>query len=469
MDDLRAMPSVDSILNEKNILNLISQFGRSVVREAARETLALNRSQYFKTNEIPDAAKLYAQISNTIYAWFAPTLFPVINATGVILHTNLGRAPLSRAAIEAINAVSANYSTLEYDLKNGQRGMRSLHTESLLTRISGAEAALVVNNNAAALLLILSALLRHKKVIISRTQLVEIGGSFRIPDIMMQSGTKLVEVGATNKVHLEDYREALLDGAAAILHTHHSNFKMLGFTSEPTLFELSALEKADSVILIEDLGSGALISTERYGLAHEITVQEAVASGADLICFSGDKLLGGPQAGIIVGKKQLVDKLKKSPLARAVRADKICLAGLSATLLHYLRDEAESNVPIWQMISRTDVSLKNQAENWKDVLGAGEIYRSTSAVGGGSLPGETLPTYVLGIKTDSAERFIKSLRQQPTPIIARIEDDMVVFDPRTIDEAQNLIFITQMKKMLPEANKRGGPSSRNEVNDEVGN
>jgi L-seryl-tRNA(Ser) seleniumtransferase len=448
MGDLRALPSVDQLLKDRLIVDLISQFGRPAVREAIREGLETSRKQFVDTQTVPDRIEIIPKVEKILKKWFSPTLIPVINATGVILHTNLGRAPLSKAAIDAIKTVSESYSTLEYDLIQGQRGTRSIHTESLLTRITSAEAALVVNNNAAALQLVLTALANRKRVIISRSQLIEIGGSFRIPEIMAQSGARLVEVGTTNQVHIEDYQKEMEKGASAVLHAHHSNFMMIGFTSEPSLTELSEITRPSSTLLIEDLGSGALIATERFGLGHEITVQEAVSSGADVVCFSGDKLLGGPQAGIIVGKKELIDKIKKHPFARVVRADKICLAGLSATLQHYLKDEADREIPIWQMIAQSIESVRSQAEDWTKELGLGEVLPSHSAIGGGSLPGETIPTFVLGLNIASPNQFLKQLRQLTVPIIARIENNRVVFDPRTILEAHKLLFITQLKTLL---------------------
>ncbi len=261
--------------------------------------------------------------------------------------------------------------TLEYDLEKGQRGSRLVHAESLLQRLTGAEAAVVVNNNASAVLLVLSALATKKRVVISRTQLVEIGGGFRVPDVMKQSGAKLVEVGATNKVRLSDYQSALEEPTALVMRAHRSNFKIVGFTEEPELKEIVDVAHQADVTVVDDLGSGALLDTAKYGFAHEPTVQESLAAGVDLVCFSGDKLLGGPQAGIILGRKDLIDKIKKHPLARAVRADKTCLAGITATLLHYLKDEAEREIPIWRMMSLTLEQLKVRAEAWREGVGAG--------------------------------------------------------------------------------------------------
>src|SRR5687768_13234065 len=335
MSSLRDLPSVEEIL--KRATNLIDTYGRSLTLQAIRLTLDETRARFQLDPEtvLPSTNVVLARAESQLSAWSRPTLQPVINATGVILHTNLGRAPLSDATLRAMDEASRHYSTLEYDLEKGQRGSRLIHAESILQRLTGAEAAIVVNNNASAVLLILSAMANKKRVVISRTQLVEIGGGFRVPDVMKQSGAKLVEVGATNKVHASDYREALEEPAALVLRAHRSNFKIIGFTEEPELKDIVDIAHQADVPVVDDLGSGALLDTAKYGLAHEPTVQESLAAGVDLVCFSGDKLLGGPQAGIILGKKRLVDKIKKHPLARAVRADKICLAGVTATLLHY--------------------------------------------------------------------------------------------------------------------------------------
>lgn len=365
-------------------------------------------------------------------AWVAPTLQLVINATGVVLHTNLGRAPLSRAAMQAIWDVSIGYSTLEYDLATGKRGSRLVHAEALLKRITGAEAALVVNNNAAAVLLVLTALARRRAAVIARSQLVEIGGGFRVPDVMKQSGARLVEVGTTNRVHMRDYEEALQEKPALLLRAHRSNFQIVGFTSEPDLQEISALAIQSGVPMVDDLGSGALLDTARYGLAHEPMVQESLKAGADLVCFSGDKLLGGPQAGIIVGKADLVAKLKKHPLARAIRADKLCLAALTATLLHYLKDEPETEIPVWRMIATTVDQIQERALRGIEVLGMGRLVTGESTIGGGSLPGETLPTYLLALGVNNPTRFLEKLRAQTPPIIARTQEGEVLIDLRTV-------------------------------------
>ena len=439
MISLRDLPSVDVVLQSAG--KLIEAYGRPLTLDAIRLTLDETRSRFKLDLEtaLPSMDVILTQAESHLAQWTSPTLLPVINATGVILHTNLGRAPLSDSAIRAMDEASRNYSNLEYDLAKGQRGSRLAHAESVLKKLTGAEAAIVVNNNASAVLLVLSALANKKRVVISRTQLVEIGGGFRLPDVMKGSGAKLLEVGTTNKVHLSDYKEALEEPAALVMRAHRSNFKIVGFTEEPELKEIVEVAHAANVAFLDDLGSGALLDTAKYGLAHEPTVQESLAAGVDLVCFSGDKLLGGPQAGIILGRKDLVDKLKKHPLARAVRADKTCLTGVTATLIHYLKDEAEREIPIWRMMSFTLEQLKVRAEAWRDALGHGDVIRSESTVGGGSLPEESIPTYVLSLNVKSPDKFLRKLREGNPPIIARVEDDKILFDPRTVLDDELLL------------------------------
>src|SRR6185436_2316263 len=402
---LRDLPSVDKLLAQAG--DLIAEYGRPLTTEIFREKLDQARTDFRDQAATPSATDLLTQARARLASLTVPSLRPVINASGVILHTNLGRAPLSRAALTQMESVARGYSTLEYDLAKGERGSRTVHAESLLTRLTGAEAALVVNNNAAALLLSLSALAQRKGVIISRSQLVEIGGGFRVPEVMQQSGAKLVEVGTTNRTHLKDYKEAIDEKTALILRAHHSNFKIIGFATEPTLAELCAL----SLPVVDDLGSGALLDTATFGLGHEPMVQESLKAGAALVAFSGDKLLGGPQAGLIVGKSELITKLKKHPLARAVRADKLCLAALSATLLHYLHDEATREIPLWRMIALPLAEIEKRARTWAAQLGAtAGVINGESTVGGGSLPGETLPTKLVALSVKSPNLFAAQLR-----------------------------------------------------------
>jgi L-seryl-tRNA(Ser) seleniumtransferase len=449
MSTLRDLPSVDQLLQQPSVTTWIAQYGRTQTLQALRQTLDEVRSNYQQTKKLPRREALLEDALALLQNWSTPSLALVVNATGVILHTNLGRAPLSRAAIQAIQDVSIGYSNLEYDLVKGQRGSRLVHAETLLKRLTGAEAALVVNNNAAAVLLVLSALARRRKVVISRTQLVEIGGGFRIPDVMQQSGAHLYEVGTTNRVHLEDYQSAVEEASPAlILHAHRSNFRLSGFTSEPSLEELASVAHKAGIPLVDDLGSGALLDTAQFGLGHEPTIQESLAAGSDLVCFSGDKLLGGPQAGIIIGRSDLVATLKKHPLARAIRADKLSLAGLSATLLHYQKDEAIREIPIWRMIAATQADLQHRAQAWRQALGMGEVIAGQSTVGGGSLPDETLPTSLLALTVRSPDRIMEKLRQNQPPVIARLEMDRVVFDPRTVLPEQDQDLLAAIKHTL---------------------
>ena len=448
MNSLRDLPSVEQLL--QNADHLIQEFGRPLTLDALRTTLDEIRAR-FKLNPetaLPSTDLILSQALSHLTTWTASTLHPVINATGVILHTNLGRAPLSKATIQAMNDAALNYSNLEFDLSTGKRGSRLIHAESVLQKLTGAEASLVVNNNASAVLLVLSALANKKNVIIARSQLVEIGGGFRVPDVMKQSGAKLVEVGTTNKIRLSDYESALAEKSALVMRAHRSNFKIVGFTEEPELKEIVDVAHKANTIVVDDLGSGALVDTAKYGLVHEPTVHESLAAGVDIVCFSGDKLLGGPQAGIIIGKKELIDKIKKHPLARAVRADKMCLAGITATLTHYLKDEAEREIPIVKMMSFTAEQVKVRAEAWRDALGQGEVNKSESTVGGGSLPEESMPTFVLSLNVKSPDTFLKKLRKGSPPLIARVENDKVCLDPRTVFEEQDIKLISILRSLL---------------------
>ncbi len=449
INELKKLPSVDSVLQTKTAAELVAVYGRSLTLEAIRQVMDDIRRDYATNKTVPQRAALLDAVQMRLEEWVTPSLVAVINATGVVLHTNLGRAPLSRAAVEMMNGVAAGYSTLEFDLDKGKRGSRTLHAESLLMQITGAEAALVVNNNASAVMLALSALAKRKRVVISRSQLVEIGGGFRVPDVMRQSGAKLVEVGTTNRVHVRDYEAALAEQPAAlIMQAHHSNFQIVGFTSEPELKELADLAHQFEIYLLDDIGSGALLDTAKYGLAHEPTVQESLAAGADVVCFSGDKLLGGPQAGIIVGKADLLKKMKKHPFARAIRADKLCLSALSATLLHYLKDEAEREIPIWQMISQPSEQVRKRAAYWVSVLAQGEVIPGKSTVGGGSLPEEELDTYLVALDVHHPDRFLATLREMNPPIIARVNADKVVLDPRTVLAEQEDALLVGLQNAL---------------------
>ncbi|MGB7873565.1 MAG: L-seryl-tRNA(Sec) selenium transferase, partial [Anaerolineales bacterium] len=304
------------------------------------------------------------------------------------------------------------------------------------------------NNNASAVLLTLAALSNRKRAIIARSQLIEIGGGFRVPEVMKQSGAKLVEVGTTNRVHLRDYEEAVSEPTGVVMRAHRSNFKIIGFTEEPELKDIVEVAHKAGVPVVDDLGSGSFLDTAKYGLAHEPTVQESLDAGVDVVCFSGDKLLGGPQGGIIVGRKDLIAKIKKHPLARAVRADKVALAGITATLLHYLKDEAEREIPIWGMISMTRKQVKVRAEAWRKELGQGEAIESESTVGGGSLPGESMKTWVLALNVKSPDKFMAKLRLSNPPVIARTENDHVLLDPRTVLLEQESELLRALRENL---------------------
>ena len=373
-----------------------------------------------------------------------PSLRPLINATGVIIQTNLGRAPLSEAALRAMREVGMGYSNLEYDLEAGERGSRAAHLSGLLCRLTGAEAALAVNNNAAAIYLALSALAAGREVIISRGQAVEIGGGFRIPDVLRQSGATLVEVGTTNRTYARDYADAIGPQTALLMRIHTSNFKLTGFVHETPLCDMAEVARAHGVAVLDDLGSGTLLPTAPYGLAPEPTVQESLAASADLVTFSGDKLLGGPQAGLIVGRAKLIAKLRSHPLARALRVDKTTLAGLEATLLAYLNGRATSDIPVWRMIAAAPEVLRARAERIATAIGGAMVLACASAVGGGSLPGETLPSFAIAIG-GAPDDLARRLRQGTPPVIGRIADGRLLLDVRTVLEEQEEILISMIR------------------------
>lgn len=453
MTGLRSLPSVDQLLQEPLVLSWIETYGRQLTVEAIRHTLDQIRQRFPIEHTIPASQEILDKVQGFLVDWTSSSLLPVINASGVILHTNLGRAPLSQDAILAMQDVARMYSNLEFDLNTGRRGSRLVHAEELLMRLTGAGAALVVNNNAAAVLLVLIALANRRRVVLARSQMVEIGGGFRVPDVMKQSGARLVEIGTTNRVHLSDYEEAIAaEPIALVLRAHRSNFRIIGFTSEPSLAEIAQVAHAAGLPVVDDLGSGSLVDTSRYGLSAEPTVQEALEAGADLVCFSGDKLLGGPQAGIIIGRADLIAKLKKHPLARAIRADKLCLAALSATLLHYLKGEAETQIPIWRMISTPVETIQRRAADWAHSLGQGQVIPGLSTIGGGSLPGETLPTFLLALKLPNPNRFLIKLRSADPPVVARIEAELVVLDPRTIFPEQDPAILAILHQLLDRTN-----------------
>jgi L-seryl-tRNA(Ser) seleniumtransferase len=453
--NLRRLPSVDKLLGQDKIRELDQLFPREIITGLVREAVNACRLEISGGKAAPGLEEIVENVRQRALALSRPSLRPLINATGVVLHTNLGRAPLSDEAASAMQTASLGYSNLEFDLAGGERGSRHAHVESLLCRLSGAEAALVVNNNASAVLLGLTALAKRKEVIVSRGQAVEIGGGFRIPEVLRQSGAKLVEVGTTNCTYSRDYEQALTFHTAALLRVHSSNFKVVGFTQMVTLEELVALGKKYQIPVFDDLGSGCPLDTVQFGLAAEPTIQQTIEAGVDLVFFSGDKLLGGPQAGIIAGKKIYIDKLKKHPLVRALRVDKTRLAGLAATLLHYLKGEALSKVPVWRMISLSSSEIERRASLWKTALqGQAVVIPGESVIGGGSLPGATLPTFLLAAGDPArpalAQKMAARLRQHDPPVIGRISDNMLLLDPRTVSPDQDEVVVAALKQALQE-------------------
>jgi L-seryl-tRNA(Ser) seleniumtransferase len=468
---LRALPSVDQLLNAEALVAWRAALPHDLVVTAAREALAAARGEIAAGHPAPARDRLAADVAERLQAVTSAGLRPVINAGGVIIQTNLGRAPLGQAARAAMAAAAA-YSNLEYDLDAGTRGSRYVHAARLLTRLTGAEDALVVNNAAAALYFVLLAFAAGREVVLSRGQAVEIGGGFRIPDIMRQSGATLTEVGTTNRTYLRDYEAALSDRTAGLLRVHTSNFRVTGFTSTVDVADLATLAHRHDLWMADDTGSGALLPTADYGLAPEPLIQDSVAAGADLIIFSGDKLLGGPQAGIIVGRRVLVGALRRHPLARALRVDKITYAGLEATLLAYVRGEATREVPVWAMISADPAGIQARARAWAARLAEAGVPATVvpgrTAVGGGTLPGETLPTWLLAVGSSpaqagpvapptgdgeedepaaapSAAALARRLRQGRPAVVARVERDLVLCDPRTVQPDEDGALLTALQ------------------------
>jgi L-seryl-tRNA(Ser) seleniumtransferase len=450
----RQLPSLDALLAREAVAALITEFGHDAVRDEARLLLDDVRADIRTGIMPPGPPALTQRLLARVRTRLSPSLLPVINATGVIVHTNLGRALLSEAAQQAMLTAARHYSNLEYDLDAGKRGSRYIHAEALLTRLTGAEAALVVNNNAAAVNLVLRTLAAGSEVVISRSELVEIGGGFRIPDILAQSDATLVEVGTTNRTRLQDYQNAANADTSMFLKVHQSNYRIIGFTASVGLDDLVALAQEQFIppYVVEDLGSGTLLDTRPFGLSYEPTVQDSVAAGADIVTFSGDKLLGGPQAGIIVGKRELIQQLKKHPLTRAFRVDKTTLAALQATLMAYLRGTATDEIPVWRMISARPDELTQRARAWAQALKPTGIDARTmpggSTVGGGSLPGQTLPTTLLVIPHPHPQQLAESLRRQTPPVIARVQEAGLLFDPRTILPEQAPTLLNAIRAVM---------------------
>jgi L-seryl-tRNA(Ser) seleniumtransferase len=449
-DRFRALPAVETLVEQvlatdpTQASNGAPAAPRPLIVEAARAVLAAERvALAADAARAPDApAARLAHVREEAARLARPREERVLNATGVVLHTNLGRAPLSESARRALHAAAGGYVALEYDVPGGRRSERGLGVEAWLTRLTGAEAALVVNNGAAALFLVVSALAAGRKVLVSRGELVEIGGSFRLPDILAKAGATLVEVGTTNRTRVDDYRRALTPEVALLLRVHPSNFRVAGFSERPSRGELAALARGAGLPFVEDVGSGALVDTAEFGLEHEPTVLECLTEGADLVTFSGDKLLGGPQAGLIVGGRAWVHRLKKDPLARALRVDKLTLAALEATLAAYVEPgRARDEVPALALLAAPLHALKERAERIAEALtGTGtaglvaEVVAEASEVGGGALPGAVLPTYAVAVTAAgrSAAQLERRLRAQAPPLIARIKDDRVLLDARTL-------------------------------------
>jgi L-seryl-tRNA(Ser) seleniumtransferase len=443
--DFRVIPSIEHLRQRPRVVLFEQLHGAAAITEALRAAAGAVRQQIASGDAAApaDAEAAAAAIESDAEARLAArvrgSLRPVINATGVIIHTNLGRAPLAAAAIARLTTIAPGYSNLEYDLTAGSRGSRSVHAEQLLTSLTGAEAAVVVNNNAAATMLILAALAAGREVIISRGELVEIGGGFRVPDVMAQSGAVLREVGTTNRTRVADYRAVLGPRTGVLLRVHPSNFRLEGFTERPSLEALVTVARDAGVPLVEDLGSGCLTPS----IESEPTAQASIAAGVDVVCFSGDKLLGGPQAGIIVGRDALIDRLRRHPLMRAVRVDKLTLAVLEGTLIEYLSGRATETIPVLRMIRLEADAIEARARALAERLNAAGwtvmLMSGSSAIGGGSAPGVELPTVLLAVTREgwSADRLQSALRALDPPVIARIEDDQVVLDLRTVQESDD--------------------------------
>lgn len=471
MKDLfRRLPGVDQLLDESQIQGLITDFPKTLVLKAIRQTLEELRieiRQFEPDAEPPDISiqQILKRIDEKTQALARPNLSRVVNATGVIIHTNLGRSCLSEEALQAVETAGRFYSNLEFNLSTGERGSRYSLVEEILCDLTGAEAGLVVNNNAAAVLLTLNSLARDKEVIISRGELVEIGGSFRIPEVMAASGAIMIEVGATNKTHLFDYERAVTDRTAVLLKVHQSNFHMVGFTEQVSLQDLAEFGRTRGLPVVEDLGSGSFIDFSAYGLRREPTVKDTISSGAALVTFSGDKLLGGPQAGIILGRKEFVNLLKTNPLNRALRIDKFTLASLEASLRLYLDEEkALERIPTLKMITAGYPELRAKAVRLKRKLvkAAGNVVEVTlmegfSRIGGGSLPVQELKTSLIAMRPHkmSVNALEEWFRSQPIPIIGRIEKEKFMLDVRTMRKEDEAIVINAVSGLAGEVSNEG--------------
>lgn len=447
---LRKIPKVDLLIEDEEIKELINDSDRELVVDIIREKTEELRNFILASDSIISEDEISEKIDNLIDDISIKVrkitqlnMRKVINATGTILHTNLGRAVISEKIADRLKEIVTGYSNLEYDIEAGERGERYSHFEDIVCRITGAEAAMAVNNNAAAVMLILSTMAKDKEVIVSRGELVEIGGSFRVPDVMSQSGSKLVEIGTTNKTHLRDYENAINEETKAILKVHTSNYKIVGFTEDVSIKDLSELSRKHNIPLIEDIGSGVLIDLSKYGLSYEPTVQESIKNGADVVCFSGDKLLGGPQAGIIVGKKEYIDKMKKNPLTRAMRIDKFTATVLEAVFHEYINEEnAIKNIPVLKMITEDIDELDAHAEylyyKIKDIHELAEINIEDcfSQIGGGSLPLERIKSRCVSIKPNNITTALFEKRLRNFDVVIRISDDKAILDMRTVKKSE---------------------------------
>ncbi len=446
---LREIPSIEKLLLLPEMQELISSYSRALVTNALRSVVSSVREQILSgeiIHQLPSTSVYASMALNEIEVITRSPLRPIINATGTVTHTNLGRALLSQSACDSLQNAAQNYVNLEYDLETGKRGHRDRITEPLLQQLTGCEASTVVNNNAAAVLIALQTVAKDKEVIVSRGELIEIGGAFRIPDVMAASGAILKEVGTTNRTHLRDYAEAINENTALLLKVHPSNYKIVGFTSTPEMEELTELGAERGIPTMEDLGSGALIDLSQYGLPVEPVVADRIESGVDIVTFSGDKLLGGPQAGIIAGKAQWVHQIRKNPLMRALRVDKLTIAALAATLQIYLnQDTIENHLPMLQRYTRSIDELQNTAQQLVDKLMnifqdsmSIDVRETQSEIGSGSLPVETLPSIAVALTpiTISVSKLSELFRQGKVPIIGRIENDQLMFDLRTLYEPE---------------------------------
>lgn len=456
---LRDLPNIDTLMASESADAFIGFYeSRQQVLDSFRDALDQQRADLLSgALDAYDERLLFGTTVAILQAWRQPSLRRVINGTGVVLHTNLGRAPLSLEALHAIEDVASGYSNVEFDVSSGKRGSRYSHIESLLTELTGAESALVVNNNAAAVMLVVNTLAKDGEVVTSRGELIEIGGSFRIPDVIERSEADLVEVGTTNKTRIGDFEAALSDKTQILLKVHPSNYRVVGFTEETPREALVELARDKEIWSVEDLGSGTFIDTEAYGLDHEPTPREVLATGMDIVTFSGDKLLGGPQAGIIVGKTEAIDRMKKNPLLRALRMDKLTLAALEATLRAYRDPEvARKHIPVLYMLHATPEELVERAERLRkslqDIEGLStKVIDGDSFSGGGALPEEAMPTKIVAIESSvhSPDALAELLRQHDTPIIGRIKDDQFLLDVRTLfDHTDDLEIIAEAFKEI---------------------